>query len=168
MIHEHVDLLFFINLFIFYFRSFILHTRIHFKFIYRIWNSTRKNWLASKKATPREASFLASNRTAAYRCPSAENLRENKFCFQYLTVHLFGAKSSPACVNFALKRLANEYEGKFGKGASDFLRRHLYVDDSLRSVASAGTAVKLFKDTQALCQKGGFKVHKVLSNCKEA
>ena len=37
-----------------------------------------------------------------------------------MTVHLFGAVSSPACANFALKRAAEDGEEEFGKSASEF------------------------------------------------
>ena len=51
-----------------------------------------------------------------------------------MTVHLFGAVSSPACANFALKRAAEDGEEEFGKRASEFLRNDFYVDDGLTSI----------------------------------
>ena len=38
-----------------------------------------------------------------------------------MTVHLFGATSSPGCANFALKSTANDHESELGSAAADFL-----------------------------------------------
>ncbi|KAK3737868.1 hypothetical protein QZH41_019749, partial [Actinostola sp. cb2023] len=59
-----------------------------------------------------------------------------------MTVHLFGATSSPGCANFALKQTANDYESEFGTATADLLRNDFYVDDGLKSVSTAEQAVK--------------------------
>ena len=51
-----------------------------------------------------------------------------------MTVHLFGATSSPGCANFVLKKTAQDSECKFGSAAADFLRNDFYVDDGLNPV----------------------------------
>ena len=51
-----------------------------------------------------------------------------------MTVHLFGATSSPGCANFALKSTANDFEEEFGASATDFVRKDFYIDDGLKSV----------------------------------
>ena len=84
-----------------------------------------------------------------------------------MTVHLFGATSSPGCANFALKYTADQYEETFGKEAAEFIRRDFYVDDGLKSVKSVEVAKGLIKKTKSLCQKGGFRLHKFTSNSKE-
>lgn len=38
-----------------------------------------------------------------------------------MTVHLFGATSSPGCANFALKTTADQYEESCGREAADFV-----------------------------------------------
>ena len=38
-----------------------------------------------------------------------------------MTVHLFGATSSPSCANFALKKTADDYEEEFGAQAANFI-----------------------------------------------
>ncbi|KAK3754031.1 hypothetical protein QZH41_020297 [Actinostola sp. cb2023] len=63
-----------------------------------------------------------------------------------MTVHLFGATSSPGCANFALKQTANDYESEFGTATADLLRNDFYVDDGLKSVSTAEQAVKLVHD----------------------
>ena len=84
-----------------------------------------------------------------------------------MTVHLFGATSSPGCANFALKSTANDYEAEFGTTAADFLRNDFYVDDGLKSVPSVDDAVKLVTDVKQMCNRGGFRLHKFVSNSKE-
>ncbi|KAK3745254.1 hypothetical protein QZH41_010888, partial [Actinostola sp. cb2023] len=83
-----------------------------------------------------------------------------------MTVHLFGATSSPGCANFALKQTANDYESEFGTATADLLRNDFYVDDGLKSVSTAEQAVKLVHDVREMCAKGGFNLHKFISNSK--
>ena len=45
-----------------------------------------------------------------------------------MTVHLFGATSSPGCANFALKSTANDFEEEFGASAANFVRKDFYVE----------------------------------------
>jgi len=71
-----------------------------------------------------------------------------------MTVHLFGATSSPSCTNFTFKSTANDYEAEFGTTAADFLRNDFYVDDGLESVPSVDDAVKLVTDVKQMCNRG--------------
>ncbi|XP_028408200.1 uncharacterized protein LOC114530778 [Dendronephthya gigantea] len=84
-----------------------------------------------------------------------------------MTVHLFGAASSPSCANFALKTTANDNEKALGSAAADFLRKDFYVDDGLKSVQSVDEAVNLIKNTKEMCSRGGFNLHKFVSNNKD-
>ena len=84
-----------------------------------------------------------------------------------MTVHLFGATSSPGCANFALKAAANDFKMEFGTTAADFLRNDFYVDDGLKSVLTAEEAVKLITNLKQMCNKGGFRLHKFVLNSKE-
>ena len=84
-----------------------------------------------------------------------------------MTVHLFGATSSPGCANFALKSTANDYKAEFGTTVADFLRNDFYVDDGLKSVPSVDDAIKLVTDVKQMCNRGGFRLHKFVSNSKE-
>ena len=84
-----------------------------------------------------------------------------------MTVHLFGATSSPGCANFALKTTAEQYEDTCGSEAADFIRKDFYVDDGLKSVASIDQAKDLIENTKSLCQKGGFRLHKFTSNSQD-
>ena len=81
-----------------------------------------------------------------------------------MTVHLFGATSSPGCANFALKRTADDFEELFGSESAKFVKEDFYVDDGLKSVPSAVQASALIESTKCLLAKGGFNLHKFISN----
>jgi hypothetical protein len=84
-----------------------------------------------------------------------------------MTVHLFGAASSPGCSNFALKAAADDNEESLGAAAAEFLRRNFYVDDGLNSSPTVEEAVQLAHDVKEMCDHGGFNLHKFTSNSKE-
>ena len=84
-----------------------------------------------------------------------------------MTVHLFGAGSSPGCVNYGLKQIADDHEEEFGAEAASFVRDDFYVDDGLKSVNSVSEAVSLIKGTKDLCARGGLRLHKFVSNSRE-
>ena len=84
-----------------------------------------------------------------------------------MTVHLFGAGSSPGCANFALKRIASDHEEEFGHDAANFVKDNFYVDDGLKSVPTVAEAIKLIKSTRKLCARGGLRLHKFTSNSRE-
>ena len=84
-----------------------------------------------------------------------------------MTVHLFGAASSPGCCNFALKTTADDNEDIFGPAPAEFLCRDFYVDDGLKSVPSVMEAVALVKSVKEMRTRGGFNLHKFTSNKKK-
>ena len=64
-----------------------------------------------------------------------ENGDITKTPVQYrMTVHLFGAASSPGCANFGLKKTATDNDCEFGSDAVNFIRKDFYV--GLQSVAT--------------------------------
>ena len=81
-----------------------------------------------------------------------------------MTVHLFGAVSSPACANYALQRTADENEDNYGTEVANTLRRNFYVDDVLKSASSEDKAIDLAKDVKAVCTNGGFNLTKFVGN----
>ena len=81
-----------------------------------------------------------------------------------MRVHLFGAGSSPGCCNFALKKTADDHESEIGTEPANFLRNDFYVDDGLTSVPSVQEAVTLISETKEMCRRGGFNLHKFISN----
>ena len=84
-----------------------------------------------------------------------------------MTVHLFGAGSSPGCCNFALKKTADDHEQEFGVEPANFLRKDFYVDDGLKSAPSTSHAKELIRKNKEMCRRGGFKLHKFTSNKRE-
>ncbi|XP_078351492.1 uncharacterized protein LOC144636211 [Oculina patagonica] len=60
-----------------------------------------------------------------------------------MEVHLFGATSSPACSNFALRKTAEDNINEFGKEVVETVKKNFYVDDCLKSVESSTHAVNL-------------------------
>ena len=51
-----------------------------------------------------------------------------------MTVHLFGATSSPSCCSFCLKQVAVEFGCSFSSKATEAIERGFYVDDCLHGL----------------------------------
>jgi hypothetical protein len=83
-----------------------------------------------------------------------------------MKVHLFGGKSSPSVVNYCMRRIADDNEGRFSDLAIDTLRRSFYMDDMIRSVATVDEAKKI-TEMQALLQAGGFDLGKFMSTSRD-
>ena len=84
-----------------------------------------------------------------------------------MTVHPFGAGSSPGCSNFALKSTAEDGERELGARAAETLRKNFYVDDALRSVPTEKDAVELIQAVTEMYAKGGFKLTKFVCNSRK-
>ena len=84
-----------------------------------------------------------------------------------MTVHLFGATSSPGCANFGLKKIAEDNESKYGTEVANFIKRDFYVDDGLKSMATVPEAVSLIHNAKDMLAEGGLRLHKFVSNSKE-
>lgn len=78
-----------------------------------------------------------------------------------MTVHQFGATSSPGCANLALRTAADDGVNEFGVEAASFIKENFFVDDGLKSV------IVLIKNSTEMRMKGGFRLHKFTSNSKE-
>ena len=77
-----------------------------------------------------------------------------------MTVHLFGASSSPGGANYGSKRLRT-----ITKTTLD-LKRPTSLD-GLMSVDTPQRAVSLTKQRKGLCARGGLRLHKFVSNSKD-
>lgn len=53
-----------------------------------------------------------------------------------MTVHRFGATSSPGCANLALRTAANDGVNEFGVEAASFIKENFFVDDGLKTVTA--------------------------------
>ena len=84
-----------------------------------------------------------------------------------MTVHLFGAVSSPSVVNFVLRHIAEQLNSSTDSLISDTIRNNFYVDDCLKSVSDTTTASHLIKELMSACSKGGFHLTKFLCNSKD-
>lgn len=78
-----------------------------------------------------------------------------------MTVHLFGAKSSPGVATFGLRKIATSPE------AARFLKDDFYVDDGVTSVTTTDQAKQLITITTEICAQANIRLHKFLSNNKD-
>ena len=81
-----------------------------------------------------------------------------------MTVHLFGAVSSPACANFVLQRTADDNKDSYGTEVAYTLRRNFNVDDVLEPATTGDKTIKLAKDVKAVCGNEGFNLTKFVGN----
>lgn len=79
-----------------------------------------------------------------------------------MKVHIFGAKSSPACATYGLRHLAGIASDN--QLALDFITHNFYVDDGIISVNTIEEAQQLVTQTTEACQKGNLRLHKFVSN----
>ncbi|XP_064637847.1 uncharacterized protein LOC135494026 [Lineus longissimus] len=79
--------------------------------------------------------------------------------------HIFGASCSPA--NFALKLTAIDHATTFSKEATQAIEDEFYMDDFIKSIEGIPPAIRLTREVVDLAAKGGFRLHKWMSNAKE-
>ena len=84
-----------------------------------------------------------------------------------MSVHIFGATSSPSICGYALRRTAADNSEGFSSQTIDAVMRDFYVDDLLKSFETTSQAVEITKELQELLAKGGFQLTKVMSNERE-
>lgn len=80
-----------------------------------------------------------------------------------LTVHLFGAISSPSVANFALQQTTID-ASHFSESAKTAVHRNFYVDDLLCSVNTHAEAAHLLTEVKDLVSHGGFNLTGVVTN----
>ena len=68
------------------------------------------------------------------------NQPPDEYC---MTVHLFGATSSPSCTAFCLRKTATDNRDDFSSEAVATVSKNIYVDDCLKSVSSTSEGVEL-------------------------
>ena len=79
------------------------------------------------------------------------------------TRHIFGAKDSPTCANYALQRTADDNCKEFSRAAGN-VWNNFYMDDYLESFATSEEATERCQDLVTLLKRGGFKLTKFFSN----
>ncbi|XP_046558679.1 uncharacterized protein LOC124267735 [Haliotis rubra] len=82
-------------------------------------------------------------------------------------VHIFGATDSTACANYAVKRTALDNADQFSPVVIHTVLHHFYVNELLKSVKLPSPATELSRDMTTLMEKGGFHLHKWISNSSE-
>jgi len=64
-------------------------------------------------------------------------------------------------------QFAEDNEDQFGTAAAQFVRQDFYIDDSLKSCQSVKEAKDLILSVKEMCKRGGFRLHKFISNSRE-
>jgi len=80
--------------------------------------------------------------------------------------HVFGAKDSPSCCIYALKRAAQDNQG-FSAEARQTVEKDFYCDDLLKSVDSVNEGRDLVQEVTAILSTASFKITGWLSNSRE-
>jgi len=81
-----------------------------------------------------------------------------------MLVHLFGASPFPSCASLALKKTAKDFGGNLNTQTVDTVKRNVYVDDCVKSVAAFPEATRLANHLVQLLIKRGFHCTKWISN----
>ena len=84
-----------------------------------------------------------------------------------MTSHLFGGTWSPSVCTYALQKTAKDNASDFEPHLVDTVLRDFYVDDCLKSVPADREAITIATELPRLLQRGGFRLHKWLSNSTE-
>ena len=79
------------------------------------------------------------------------------------TRHIFGAKNSLTCANYALQRTTDDNCKEFPRAAGS-VWNNFYMDDYLESFATSEEATERCQDLVTLLKRGGFKLTKFVSN----
>ena len=80
--------------------------------------------------------------------------------------HVFGAKSSPICASYALKRVGLDNEKEYPI-ATKAIQNNFYMDDFIKSVETPEEAIEVFNQLQPLLSQHGFELKKWISNNDE-
>ena len=80
--------------------------------------------------------------------------------------HIFGAKSSPTCVNYALQQVGRDSRDNNGM-VSNLINRNFYMDDFVKSVASEEEAVDVYRSLQKSLADRGFQLTKWICNSEK-
>ncbi|WP_239110333.1 reverse transcriptase domain-containing protein, partial [Streptococcus dysgalactiae] len=84
-----------------------------------------------------------------------------------MTVHPFGAVSSPFCANYALQTTASEHSHLFPEAVTTSVYQHFYVDDYLDSFDDDRMAVQHAAELTKLLAESGFRLTKWMANSQE-
>ena len=80
--------------------------------------------------------------------------------------HIFGANSSPTCVNYALQQVGRDCRHDNGMVAN-LINKYFYMDDFVKSVASEEEAVGVCKSLRKSLADGGCQLTKWICNSEK-
>ena len=80
-----------------------------------------------------------------------------------ITRHIFGARDSSTCSNFALQKTASDHQAKYPEAASAVVQK-FYMDDFVDSFQNRDDALKLGRDLVSFLKLGGFHLTKFVTN----
>ena len=83
-----------------------------------------------------------------------------------MLVHIFGAKCSPACCSYALKRAGRDAAQDYDALTFESVVKDFYMDDLLKSVSTEEAAIKLALEATSMLKCSGFRLCKFVSNSK--
>lgn len=84
-----------------------------------------------------------------------------------VTVHLFGAVSSPSVACQALRKTAADNQAGFPTTVIETVNRNFYMYDLSQSLPSEVEAVTMVNHLTNLCSKGGFTLTQWISNSRK-
>ncbi|XP_014676276.1 PREDICTED: uncharacterized protein LOC106816216 [Priapulus caudatus] len=84
-----------------------------------------------------------------------------------MTVHLFGAASSPSCANLALKKTATDSRDEYNSTVTNTVVRNFYVDDCLKFVSEEDEAMILAHSLRKLLKDRGWKLTKFVNTSQK-
>ena len=84
-----------------------------------------------------------------------------------MQTHVFGAKCSPCCAAFALRRTATDNAVGVDDDTVRTVMRNIYVDDLCKSCATTEDAKRIVSQLRNLLVSGGFHLTKFVSNTRE-
>ena len=78
--------------------------------------------------------------------------------------HIFGAKDSPCCACYALRKTASDNKECVAENVTETIYNDFYMDDLIKSVNTEEEAIQLIKGLSSNLHKGGFNLTKFTSN----
>ncbi len=84
-----------------------------------------------------------------------------------MNVHIFGAVDSPACANYALRRTGTDNSEDFDAEVIEAIANDFHMDDIHKSLPNTTTAKRFATQIIQLARRGGFRLHKCVSNKRE-
>ena len=78
-----------------------------------------------------------------------------------MLVHLFGGVCSPCCASYALGKTAVDNADRYGLELTETVHRNFSVDDLLKSIKDAQSAIEMYKEITELWSHGEFHLKKV-------